>query len=192
MSERLTRAQQQARTRERLLDSAETLFGERGIHRTSLDEIARGAGLTKGAVYANFANKKELISAIVERKLAGDDAPQRPLRSTADWVFALGDSWETNVDRPEVRRFAMAFFELFLYATRDPAEREPLAEWLRAVRAYHAQDARDAGLAGDPQTTASLLMALDIGVGLLHIADPEGVPASVYTAGVEALLRPRG
>src|SRR4051812_49564051 len=102
MTERLTRAEQQAVTRARLLDSAETLFGDRGIHRSSLDDIAAAAGLTKGAVYANFGSKKDLIAAILERKLASDDGAgaHPPAGSLPAWADHLGASYEANVGRP--------------------------------------------------------------------------------------------
>lgn len=191
MTERLTRAQQQARTREKLLDSAEMLFGEKGIHQTSLDEIAGAAGLTKGAVYANFGGKKDLIAAIVARKI-DDDEPVRPRMSMDDYLEQAGRTWEENVPTPEVRRFAMAFMELWLHGMRSDGDREALREWMRTVRGFHARDAEDLGLDGDPKQTAALMLALDIGIGLQYMLDPEEVPAHTYTRGIEKLLRPRG
>ncbi len=54
-------------TREALLDAAEALFAERGVSRTSLQDIARAAGVTRGAVYWHFADKAELFNAMMER-----------------------------------------------------------------------------------------------------------------------------
>jgi len=56
-------------TRNQILDAAEKVFGERGVARTSLHEIAEGAGLTRGAVYWHFADKYDLLSALWERCL---------------------------------------------------------------------------------------------------------------------------
>lgn len=56
-------------TRNQILDAAERVFGERGVARTSLHEIAEGAGLTRGAVYWHFADKYDLLSALWERCL---------------------------------------------------------------------------------------------------------------------------
>ena len=47
-------------SRERILSSALALFGERGYLKTSIDEIAARAGLTKGAVYYYFEDKDDL------------------------------------------------------------------------------------------------------------------------------------
>jgi AcrR family transcriptional regulator len=193
MTERLTRAEQQQLTRARLLDAAETLFGDRGIHRTSLDEIAAAAGLTKGAIYANFGSKKELVGAILARKLAIDDGtePHAPSPSVPEWADHLGATYELNVDRPEIRRFAMAFVELWLYGMRDEASRAQVGQWFRTVRAGNAAEVAE--LAGDglplpADRIAALVLALDIGVGLQHWLDPEAVPADTYTAGLRAIL----
>ncbi len=59
-----------ARTREKLLDAATELFKRKGIHATSLDEVAAHAGLTKGAIYGNFENKDELVFAVAGRAAA--------------------------------------------------------------------------------------------------------------------------
>jgi AcrR family transcriptional regulator len=187
MTERPTRAQQQARTREKLLDSAETLFGDKGIHQTSLDEIATGAGLTKGAIYANFGSKKDLIAAIMQRKIDSDD-PVRPRESAESYLKLIGDSWTESVDLPETRRFAMVFCELWLHGMRDAGDGESLRQWLQAVRNFHAQDAETLGLGDAPQVTAAMLLALDIGLGLQHLVDPDAVPADMFARASQALL----
>ncbi|RUR34158.1 TetR family transcriptional regulator [Vreelandella nanhaiensis] len=56
-----------AATREALLDAAEEVFFAQGVARTSLEQIARHAGLTRGAVYWHFKNKGDLFMALVER-----------------------------------------------------------------------------------------------------------------------------
>ena len=54
-------------TRDAILDAAEKVFYKRGVARTSLDEIARAAKVTRGAVYWHFKDKMELSEAMVER-----------------------------------------------------------------------------------------------------------------------------
>lgn len=54
-------------TREALLDAAELLFAQRGVSRTSLQDIAKAAGMTRGAVYWHFKDKSELFNAMMER-----------------------------------------------------------------------------------------------------------------------------
>jgi TetR/AcrR family acrAB operon transcriptional repressor len=56
-----------AATRETLIDAAEEMFMEHGVARTSLEQIARHAGMTRGAVYWHFKNKADLFRAMLER-----------------------------------------------------------------------------------------------------------------------------
>ena len=54
-------------TRNRILDAAEHLFSERGVSRTSLEDIAQAAGVTRGAIYWHFKDKSDLFAAMVNR-----------------------------------------------------------------------------------------------------------------------------
>lgn len=56
-----------AATREALIDAAEEMFMENGVARTSLEQIARHAGMTRGAVYWHFKNKADIFRAMLER-----------------------------------------------------------------------------------------------------------------------------
>lgn len=63
---RRTKEEAQA-TRSHILDTAERVFEERGVSGTSLNEIAKAAGLTRGAIYWHFQNKADLFNAMMER-----------------------------------------------------------------------------------------------------------------------------
>lgn len=54
-------------TRNRILDAAEHLFSERGVSRTSLEDIAHAASVTRGAIYWHFKDKRDLFAAMVDR-----------------------------------------------------------------------------------------------------------------------------
>jgi TetR/AcrR family acrAB operon transcriptional repressor len=54
-------------TRHKLLDAAEHLFQAQGVSHTSLQDIARRAGATRGAVYWHFKDKADLFNAMMER-----------------------------------------------------------------------------------------------------------------------------
>ncbi|WP_416242888.1 TetR family transcriptional regulator [Azospira sp. APE16] len=57
-------------TRREIIDAARCVFHECGVSRTSLEKIARVAGVTRGAVYWHFENKAELFFAMREDSLA--------------------------------------------------------------------------------------------------------------------------
>lgn len=66
---RLTRAQQQERTRERLLAAAGEVFAEHGFDGASIDEITARAGFSRGAFYSNFADKIDLLITLCDRRI---------------------------------------------------------------------------------------------------------------------------
>lgn len=61
-------------TREALLAAAIQVFLERGVARATLDEIARAAGVTRGALYWHFRDKLEVFVALEERALLPNEA----------------------------------------------------------------------------------------------------------------------
>lgn len=68
---RLNRRQAaKVRTRQKVLEAARTLFAERGYEPATIRDIARGAGMSTGAVFANFQDKAELFEAVLTEDLA--------------------------------------------------------------------------------------------------------------------------
>src|SRR5690606_41278730 len=63
---RRTKAEAEA-TREAILDAAEEVFIENGVSRATLEQIARRAGVTRGAVYWHFKDKNDLFTAMINR-----------------------------------------------------------------------------------------------------------------------------
>ena len=67
---RLNRRQTaKVRTRQKVLDAARQLFGERGYEPATIRDIAKGAGMSTGAVFANFQDKAELFEAVLATDL---------------------------------------------------------------------------------------------------------------------------
>lgn len=92
---RLTRAQQQERTRTSVLTAAREEFTEHGYALAKVDRIAERAELTRGAVYSNFPSKRALYLAVlidmVENTAAGE-APTSPT-SLADALGVFARAW---------------------------------------------------------------------------------------------------
>jgi AcrR family transcriptional regulator len=57
-------------TLEAILDSAVVEFEQHGFRRVALDDVARRAGVSRTTIYRRFANKDELVAAVIERENA--------------------------------------------------------------------------------------------------------------------------
>jgi len=55
---------------EAILDAAVVEFEQHGFRRVALEDVARRAGVSRTTIYRRFANKDELISAVIERENA--------------------------------------------------------------------------------------------------------------------------
>ncbi len=119
------------RTQEAILDSAESLFAEKGTDASSMADVAAGAGCSVGAVYHHFRDKRALIYALFDRVGAEFRATTRKAVDPARWERAsiqdilkgyLEFSLELGRARPGFQRASLEA------SLRDEKVRENLAE----------------------------------------------------------------
>ncbi len=103
------------KTREAIITAAIEVFLERGVTRATLDEIARAAGVTRGAIYWHFRDKLEIFLALERRanlpnkelgerlkaRLAADPRLD-PLDELADTIREGLQSFEANLERRSI------------------------------------------------------------------------------------------
>ncbi len=53
-----------------ILDAAFRVFGDRGLHRATLDDVAKAAGITKGTIYLYFPGKAALFAAMLKARVS--------------------------------------------------------------------------------------------------------------------------
>ena len=107
-------------TRDRLLDAAGTVFGERGYDGAGVQEIARRAGLTTGAIYANFRGKADLLLEAIRARSTDeldDLLAVAHLHGTAGELMAELGSHLLDRDPEEPGGLLI---EAFVAARRDP------------------------------------------------------------------------
>jgi AcrR family transcriptional regulator len=63
------RAAGKQRKHERIVAAAEELFAAQGFAKTTVDEIAAAAGVSKGLLYSHYVSKEELLSAVWSRQV---------------------------------------------------------------------------------------------------------------------------
>lgn len=66
-------------TRARILDSAQQLMRQRGLHCVTLEDVARAIGMTRGAVYAHFRSRTALLGALLSCAEADFSARLAPM-----------------------------------------------------------------------------------------------------------------
>ncbi len=183
--ERLTREEKKARTRAQLIDAAATVFARRGYVAASLDEVAEEAGLTKGAVYSNFAGKEDLFQAVIEDRL---NAPMKDIAQiidtstgTTEEQAMAGARAFVGVVEQEREVFLLAL-EMNIHVARNPELKHAFAERYREQMAevadiitQHADTSGDAlPLPADQMAIA--VQALSQGIALHALVDPRSVP----------------
>jgi AcrR family transcriptional regulator len=82
------KAEQYEQTRRQLLDIARRLFAEHGFAGTGTEEVVRQAGVTRGALYYHFRDKRDLFQAVVE------DLQQQILDRVQQAAAGVADPWE--------------------------------------------------------------------------------------------------
>ena len=131
MVEQWTRERRLERTRSLLLDAAEEVFAEKGFTPASLDDIARAAGYTKGAIYKHFATKEELFLAVSDRYWRRYFDNFAEVLSAATEVGAreldeVAERWR-RLSRDRGAEHAALGHEFTLYLLRNPEARERVA-----------------------------------------------------------------
>lgn len=91
--QRRTQAERRAETKRALLDAARKLFVEKGFADTGTPEIVSAANVTRGALYHHFADKTDLLRAVLHEEAAAVareiDQDTDPAQSPAD-AFSSG------------------------------------------------------------------------------------------------------
>jgi AcrR family transcriptional regulator len=142
MQTRQTRAEKKAETKERLLRAAEAIAAKQGLSRLTLDAVAEAAGVTKGAIYSNFASKEELVLEVHARLTPGLDLTMDLLEaadSVPDLLARLGPAL-AEVVRGKAKQALLAA-ELDVLLMRDAKLRRTLVEEHRRRRGAEPDDA---------------------------------------------------
>jgi AcrR family transcriptional regulator len=187
----LSRKERQAETRLRLLDAAEQVFLRRGLQGSSVEEITAEAGFSRGAFYSNFKSKDELFVELLQDRVyrqyaeMAEQAQEQPgtprdrlrwgaerlrdvqKREEGSWLFRLWLECLTQAARDEdFRKLAATFWS---------GNRGLLAEQTKEV--YKELGSKPPL---PPEQIATAMIALDIGLAVQHLVDPEEAPLDLY------------
>ena len=186
--------------REEILDAAEACLREQGYHRTTVDDIAARAGLSKGAIYWHFKGKGEVFVGLIDRHLQSF----RMVRQVAERAPSARDALHQMVrvaqenlgDTMQIAPMDLAelSLEYLSHASRDPELRERFLKMYREIVEVISQQIERGIQDGqfrkvDPTTVAVSILAILDGLMLQRALAPELDLLGLWEESVELLLR---
>jgi AcrR family transcriptional regulator len=179
-----TRRPKREAVRRRLLDAALEVFAERGFDHASLDEVAEAAGLTKGAIYSNFASKDDLFFAMMtDQVLNRIEIVRGALAAGVSDTHAEQALYDVGrlltQEITEQREWQLVFLDFWRRAVRDDDVRAQFVAHRRALRAAIA-DGVEKILEQVPnpgeltvEDVVTVVLALSNGLAIEQYIDPE-------------------
>jgi AcrR family transcriptional regulator len=193
VKQRPTQTERRARTRDRLFKATLEVIANRGVSGLTMRGVARTAGMTVGAIYANFENRDELLSSTLDWYHAHIDDLYMPEADSVRELLCgrmeqLLSTWMPSPDAPLLG--ALVAMQKELLASTDPAVCAVRDKWQTARRAAFAARIEEvAAVHGERLVVDSHRLAEQaIWLGDAFLRLPLGlVPNYVATAAVEAL-----
>lgn len=181
-TQRTARAARADDTRKRIFAAAAELFAVRGFHETTVDEIARRAGVAKGTFFVHFATKDAVVAELVRRQVrlaadararGGDD----PVESIRQVIMTLGE--QAGSSRALSRAVLAATLENPKIGG-DVIFGEIHKQLVDDVRV--AQDRGLLSASVEPRTIASALSAAYLGAAVVFMANVKSRPLTEVLA----------
>ena len=177
------------RTRAALVRAAAEIIGEKGWDRTSLEEVAARAGMTRGAIYGNFKHREDLFLAVVRSRWKPVIPPLMPGTTFKDYMHALGRA--VAAAPPERRAQAVGALSFMLYAFTHEEMRARVRHFNGELYAAGAERMRQSFQARElpmpPERLVRVLHALTDGLTYLRFLTPELITDDVVIAAFDAL-----
>lgn len=166
----------------RICRSAVKLFSSKGYHRTTMEDIAADAGLTKGAIYWHFENKRELFRYLVESRLKElDGLISAALSAKASAPEKIQNVFRLCLEYYEKNRDFCALIKVF-HAEGSVLLDKEFELWLRSTYARYREMIAEAirqGVADgsfapgiDPEAAGAVLVAAFDGLSFQWLVDP--------------------
>jgi AcrR family transcriptional regulator len=178
------------RTRAALLKAARALIREKGYERTTLDAVAKRAGMTTGAIYGNFKNRDELFIALGQTYWAPIRPKVKPGATFAEAMRALATATLAAID--ERAPAAVGRLTGLAYTLTNAELRSRVADITRSSYEVGAEWLRGfdrSELPMQPEHLVRVLHGLIEGLVMQRILTPELCPDEVFYAAFSALAR---
>ena len=162
------------KTRNAILLSAETLFFEKGVAHTSLEQIAKHASVTRGAIYWHFKDKSHLFHAMVSQvqlppeqfvEQLNTRCPNAPLWALRDMCIEI--ITELGRDPQRKRIYTILIHQCEFTAEHREAQeryRTLVRQYVEAIQAVFTSAAKELQPGVDPRMAATALYVLVAGL----------------------------
>jgi AcrR family transcriptional regulator len=194
-SRRRPKGDKRARTRAKLIEIGAQLVEEKGYESTTLQEVARRAGMSNGAVYGNFKNREDLLAAIgpaywpqIRPRIAPGASFTQIMRSVAEALIAAMPARErAGAGRLRGLAYTLTNDGLKVHASEISARRyAAAAAWWRAAIPNEAE------LPMPAEDLVRVISALAEGLTFQRLVTPELIPDAVIYAAFAALAAGAG
>ncbi len=166
-------------TRAKLLASALKQFAAKGYEATSVDDICRGADVSKGAFYHHFESKQALFLDLMNSWLSAIDAGLSELEksSVPETLVAMTELLPGIL--AVARDQLPMYLEFWLQASRDPKVWPASIAPYRHFREYFAGLIAEGTAEGtlrkvDPQLAGQVILSMAVGILLQALVEPQG------------------
>ena len=177
------------RTRSKLIHAAAELTGEKGFERTTLEEVASRAGMSRGAIYNNFRDRDELFLAVAEAQWEPVTPDLRHGAPLKEQMRRIGQAVIEAANARQGRAVGAASFQV--YALTHPDMQERLkggnAELYRWAEGQLLTYVPETELPMPARDFVRVIHALTEGLITLRMLTPQLVPDELIVAAFEAL-----
>jgi len=181
--------------RMQIIQAARACFARKGYHRTTMDDIVRESGLSKGSIYWYFESKKALFMAMLDAwleqvdrslsELVGASLPTaEKLRQVAQVLVTIANS---------SREMVPILLDFWAETSHDPQITQRLAQVYAEYRCLLRRIVQEGIASGelrplDVDQVATILCGIYNGLMLQWVLEPEAVPWSVVADTLIELL----
>jgi AcrR family transcriptional regulator len=189
MNEKQPQSSKRDRTRTKLITAAAEEIGEKGWDRTSLEDVAARAGMTRGAIYGNFKSRDDLFLAVVQAHWKPAIPASTEGLTLKQYLRKVGEMVAAGSDRTRVR--TMAALSFYVYALTHEEMRKRVVHLNGELYSRGAERLRGAFPPGEfripPEALMCTLHALSDGLTFLRTLTPELITADTVVRVFESL-----